>query len=117
MSTPIHEVRVERLGGADVVRVSGEVDLSNSDALGEAIESTSAHDVALDLSELTHIDSAGIRAVDGCYRALEDAGRALVVVVPPDSPAEWIFRVTGFSERLRAGSLDEALAVLRDGSE
>lgn len=114
MSAPIHEVRLERLGGADVVRLAGEVDLSNSNALDEAIEATSAHDVALDLSELVHIDSAGIRAVDRCYRALEDAGRVLVVVVPPDSPAEWIFRISGLSERLRARSLDEALAVLRD---
>lgn len=117
MNAPLHEIRLERLGDADVVRLSGEVDLSNVTALDDAVASTSAHDVALDLTELTYIDSAGIRAVDRCYRSLEDAGRALVVVVPSDSPAEWIFRVTGLSESLRARSLPEALASLRHGRE
>lgn len=116
MTAPIHELRSERVDGVDVVRVSGEIDLSNADALTEALRSTSASSVALELGELTYIDSAGIRAVDEGYRALRAEGRGLAVVVPPDSPAEWIFRVTGLSERLAAPSLAAALAALRDGN-
>ncbi len=115
MSAPIHELRQDRVGDVDVVRASGEIDLSNADALAAALQTTSARRVALELGGLSYIDSAGIRAVDQGYRALHAAGRKLVVVLPPDSPAEWIFKVTGLADGLRARTLDEALALLHDG--
>ena len=112
MSVPIHEVRREQIGEVEVVRVAGEIDLSNAGELVAALEETTQIRVALELAELTYIDSAGIRAVDQGYRVLQAQGRELVVVVPPDSPADWVFRVAGLSERVGAATLDEAL---RDG--
>lgn len=114
MSVPLHEVRVDRVGDVDVVRVTGEIDLSNAGAMVDAVAETASRGVALELSELANLDSAGIRAIDKGIRALQAEGRSLVVVVPESSPARWIFRVTGPSDRLMAGSLPEALAVLRD---
>lgn len=116
MSGLIHEVRSEPFGEVDVVRVSGEIDLSNAEELAAALAGTQRSRVALELGELTYIDSAGIRAVDRGYRALEAEGRRLAVVVPPGSPAEWIFKVTGLAERLVAPTLDDALNRLRDGA-
>ena len=112
MSVPIHEFRREQIGEVEVVRVAGEIDLSNAGELVAALEETTQIRVALELAELTYIDSAGIRAVDQGYRVLRAEGRELVVVVPPDSPADWVFRVAGLSERVVAATLDEAL---RDG--
>jgi anti-anti-sigma factor len=115
MTGPIHDVRHETIGNVEVVHVRGEIDLSNADSLAAVLRGTTAKLVALELAELAYMDSAGIRAVDRGYRRLHDEGRKLVVVVPPDSPAALIFRVTGISHHLRAGSLPEALALLRDG--
>ena len=115
MSVPVHEVRIDRVGDVDVVRVTGEIDLSNADAMVDAVTETASRGVALELSELAYLDSAGIRAIDQGFRTLQAEGRSLVVVVPEGSPAQWIFRVTGLADRLMARSLPEALAVLRDG--
>lgn len=114
MSGPIHEVRRERIGGVEVLHVRGEIDLSNADQLAEALRDTTAKQVVLELAELAYMDSGGIRAVDRGYRSLRNEGRMLRVVLPPESPAAFIFRVTGLSEQLVAGSLPEALAALRD---
>jgi anti-anti-sigma factor len=115
VSGSIHELRRERIGGVEILRVSGEIDLSNADELAEALRGTTAKQVALELAELAYMDSAGIRAVDRGYRSLRSEGRMLQVVLPPDSPAALIFRVSGLSEQLLAGSLPEALAALREG--
>lgn len=115
MSRPIHDVRSERVGEVEVVHVSGEIDLSNAEELDAALRDTTARQVALDLTQLAYMDSAGIRAVDQGYRALRGDGRALAVVLPPDSPAALIFRVTGLSHERVVDSLPEALAALLDG--
>jgi anti-anti-sigma factor len=115
VSAQLHDVRIERVGDSDVVRVKGEVDLSNASALLDAVTGTASRGVALELGELSYLDSAGIRAIDQGYRTLRAEGRSLVVVVPDDSAAQWIFRVTGLAEHLVAQSLPEALAVLREG--
>jgi anti-anti-sigma factor len=115
MTVPIHDLRRTSVGDVDVVHVSGEIDLSNADALTDALCDTTSRRVALELAELAYMDSAGIRAVDRAYRSLRNGGRMLVVVVPEDSPAALIFRVSGVSHHLRAGSLPEALAILREG--
>lgn len=114
MSSQIHELRVESVGDHEVVHVSGEIDLSNAATVLAALDGTASAGVALDLGELAYFDSAGIRAVDQAFRSFEESGRDLVVVVPAESRADWIFRVTGLAPALVAGSLPEALAVLRE---
>ena len=90
------ELEHAQLDGRDVVRVAGEVDLTNVDRVQEALLATRSQEVILDLTGLYFLDSAGIRAVDAAYGALVREGRALKVVAPPDSRAAWTFRVAGF---------------------
>ncbi len=89
-----------QLDGRDVVRVAGEVDLTNVDQVQEALLATRSQVVILDLTGLYFLDSAGIRAVDASYGALVREGRALKIVAAPDSRAAWTFRIAGFPSDL-----------------
>lgn len=100
--------------GVDVVRVVGEVDLTNADAVRDAVEATRAASVVLDLTRVAYIDSSGIRAIDRGHRHLLARQRTLVVVAPPDTAAGWTFRVAGFRPGLVCATLEAALtAALR----
>ena len=90
--------RVERgtVNGIDVVRVSGEVDLSNADlvrdAIGSAIDSDAV--VLVDLSETTYLDSAGIAMMFRLAERLLYNRQELVLVIPPDAPIRAIVNMT-----------------------
>lgn len=98
----------EGRGELDVLDVRGELDLTNADALESALARTHRGTVVLDLSLLVFVDSAGIRTIDLLHRELRDAGRALLVVAPPDSRAAWTFLVAGFDSKLVLDSLEAA---------
>jgi anti-anti-sigma factor len=96
--------------GVDVVRVAGEVDLTNADVLQKAVEGTSTPSVVLDLSSVAYLDSSGIRAIDRGHRQLAAEHRSLFIVSPPDTPADLTFRVAGFRTEMLLASLDAALS-------
>jgi anti-anti-sigma factor len=96
--------------GVLVVRVAGEVDLTNADAMGAAVESTATPAVVLDLSDVTFLDSSGIRAIDSARRRLLSEGRSLLIVSPAGTPSAWTLRVAGFDRELVVESVDAALA-------
>jgi anti-sigma B factor antagonist len=100
---------VEGSEGADIVRLSGELDMANADQLAGALEAASAPRVVLDLEGLAYLDSAGIRAIDRAYRELAESGRVLAVVASRDSRAGWTFRVAGFGAGLVVESLEAGL--------
>jgi anti-sigma B factor antagonist len=57
-------MRSVREGDTHVIRLAGELDLTSSDALEQElrrVELTDAHVIAVDLRELTFIDSMGVR--------------------------------------------------------
>jgi anti-anti-sigma factor len=96
----------ESRGELDVLDVRGELDLTNAGALEDALARTHRRTVVLDLSLLVFVDSAGIRTIDLAHRTLRDSGRTLLVVAPPESRADWTFRIAGFDSSVVLGSLD-----------
>ncbi|MCE5314708.1 MAG: STAS domain-containing protein [Armatimonadota bacterium] len=67
-----------------VVRVIGDVELPNIDALREAIEtavSKTSDGFVIDLSDVGYIDSAGISALVFAYRRINPSGGKLAVVI------------------------------------
>jgi len=105
--------------GVSVLAVEGEVDLTNADALEQAVEEIAAGAVVLDLSRVAYLDSSGIRAIDRGHRHLAREQRPLLIVSPPDSPSDWTFRVAGFDRTTILDSVDAALAAAggRGGEE
>jgi len=82
--------------GTAVVRVAGEIDLSNATHVRDAIVEV-APDlplVVLDLTALEYVDSAGIAML---FRLAERLGyhrQELQLVVPPDSGIRAVIRLT-----------------------
>jgi anti-anti-sigma factor len=82
--------------------LSGEIDLSTVEAVEsgvrEAIDGNNGV-VALDLREVSFLDSSGLRLLLRLHKDLGDAGRRLVVVQGPRRVAR-VFELTGAEAQL-----------------
>jgi anti-sigma B factor antagonist len=94
------EVRRRDGEGEVVVEVRGELDIHSCPALDEVFGGMSSVDrVALDLSGVTFIDSAGLRSILQGQQAVAAAGGALVVRAP-SAPTRRLFEITGLDDVL-----------------
>ena len=86
-----------------VIRVVGELDLASVphiQAAFAAVEADEPDAIAMDLGEVTHLDSTGLRVLlDGARRST-GAGRRFIVVAPPEGPVGRILRLTLLLEHL-----------------
>ena len=85
--------RAKRLGDAHcamrgnvlVASISGEIDLSNAEQMGDEIAQAipdHALAIVLDLTDVDYLDSAGLYVIHGLRKRLEDRGQSLMVVLP-----------------------------------
>jgi anti-sigma B factor antagonist len=98
-------VIVERRGSVQVVRVAGEVDISNAARLEEEVSDAMPNDAAglvLDLTDITYLDSAGIRMLFELAERTEGRRQSLAIVVPSDSLIRHSLTVT---------EVDQAMAM------
>jgi anti-anti-sigma factor len=80
-----------------IAHVTGDIDASNAPRLQTIIlEHTDNQDTGLvvDLSDLTYIDSTGIRLLYEISLRLDHRGQILRVALPPDSPIRRILAIT-----------------------
>lgn len=96
--------------GVEIIRLEGDVDLTNADLVRDAVDATTAERVVLDLSGVTFLDSTAITTLHDGQQRLAAEQRALVVVSPPETPSAWTLRVTGMDGAV-CESLDEALVA------
>jgi anti-anti-sigma factor len=88
----VPEFSVERNPGADVLNVSGEVDLASSPELQALIETTPAGTkLIVDLTQCTYLDSSTLSVL---VRAFKARGPALCLVLPPEARIRRLFAVT-----------------------
>ena len=93
-------------GGSMHIALRGEIDLANAAAVEDQIREAVSHQptaVSVDLTDLTYLDSAGIRILFGLASRLEALRIVLELVVPLDSPTRRLIELSGF----------ESLAALR----
>ncbi|EWT02000.1 anti-anti-sigma factor [Intrasporangium oryzae NRRL B-24470] len=84
-------------GAARLVRVSGEIDLSNAREVMEAIAGAVPDEVAvvfLDLSDTTYLDSTGIAMIFRLAERLGHRRQDLRLVVPTDGPVRAVLDLT-----------------------
>jgi anti-sigma B factor antagonist len=103
---PPFAIRVE--GGRRIVTARGDIDMATASEFRRHVEAATEPIVVIDLTEVTYVDSAGILAVDRSLAALAERHQQVRVVVPPDSPADWTFKVAGFDPGNFFTSVDEA---------
>ena len=112
-------VMVERHGELQVVRLAGEVDISNAGSLEDHISEAVPNDAAglvIDLSDTGYLDSAGIRMLFELGQRLGGRRQPVAVVVPPDSLIRHALAVTELGQAVPMhDSFDAAVEALRTG--
>jgi anti-anti-sigma factor len=92
------DVTFERQGEVVVARLTGEIDMSNAEAIGAAVLEATGNEVlgvVLDLTDVRYLDSAGIYVVFGMRSRLRARGQALRLVIPDGSPVDDALRLAG----------------------
>ncbi|HET6682842.1 MAG TPA: STAS domain-containing protein [Gaiella sp.] len=97
--------------GVEIIRLEGDIDMTNAALVREAVEATTCDSVVLDLSAVTFLDSMAISTLEGGQRRLASERRSLVVVCPPSTPSAWTLRVAGIDRDVVRESLDDALVA------
>jgi anti-anti-sigma factor len=98
----ILEVTTQDSGGHATVSLKGELDLSSVGKVEEELERVEADEpslLVLDLSQLSFLDSTGLRAVVTADERARSNGRRLVIVRGPDA-VQRVFAITRLEERL-----------------
>lgn len=107
------QVSVENLNGWAVLRANGEIDLATVDLLDKAVGNAldeGLNRVIIDLSQVSFMDSTGIRSLLGNSQRVTDSGGELSVVLSGGSVARTL-SVTGVDSLLRIfDTLSEATA-------
>jgi anti-sigma B factor antagonist len=103
-------VTVSRLGGADLVRLAGEIDMANAPAIGQEIAARTAASsaVLIDLTAVSFLDSAGVRLLDTVVGALGERRTPVRLVVPPTGPVRLTLQLCAFREDLLVTDLGAA---------
>lgn len=112
------QVTFARLGGATVVHLSGEIDMANAPAISLAVvrNLTGAGAVLIDLTEVTFLDSAGVRLLDVLVGDLEDHGVPIRFVVDEGGAASKTLELCAFRDDLLATDLNRAADELNSAS-
>jgi anti-sigma B factor antagonist len=106
----ILEVVTEERDGLAHVALKGELDLSTVGKLEDELLRLEGGPrlVVIDMSQLSFLDSTGLRAVVTADERAREAGRRLVIVRGPDA-VQRVFAITRLEERLEM--VDDADAV------
>lgn len=94
-----------------VATLTGEIDLSNADAIETAITEATPNQVLaliLDLSALGYLDSAGIHLIYKLREKLRARGQGLRLVIPADSPTRDALRLAGVVQNVDTSETLEA---------
>jgi anti-anti-sigma factor len=108
-------VAVERHGGVVLARLSGEVDLSNAGAVEDQVTGglAGATAVAVDLSGLSYLDSAGLALLSRLAGRLSGLAGSLRLVVPPDAVVSRTLSISGLASAIPVDeTVEAALAAL-----
>ncbi len=92
-------VDVESRGGRLVLRVRGEIDMTNAPDLLAEMERgvpNGADDVVVDLSETRYLDSVGVRLLFELANRLESRRHKLRVVAPEKTAVRAVLDIAGF---------------------
>lgn len=107
-------------GGPLVATVAGDVDIATAASLSEAVlaalDEAPDRGVVLDFTEVSFMDSSGLRAVLDISRRL-DTGRGGLVLLSPNRPVRKLLSLAGLDERMPiATTLAEAGAILAESA-
>jgi anti-sigma B factor antagonist/stage II sporulation protein AA (anti-sigma F factor antagonist) len=107
----------DRFDDVVVARLSGEVDLSNANAVGDQLRAAipnRALGLVLDLSGTSYLDSSGVSLIFDLADRLRRRQQQLRLVAPADAPLRRILRIVDPGGALPlTDSIDAAVAEIR----
>ena len=96
------EISSEITDTKTIIRIEGEVDVSNASELRDALDTAladGAKEVEADFAEVAYIDSTGIGVLVGAAHRAQESGSVLVVANPQKS-VERVFSLLGVDKDL-----------------
>jgi anti-anti-sigma factor len=115
MTDELARIDSERRDGVSLVRLGGEIDLSNARIVGEHVLEAAGDlgDLIVDLGGLEYLDSSGLALLVRIAERCSLDQRRLCLVVPPGSPARRLLEVSGLANELPvAAGEEEALRLV-----
>jgi anti-sigma B factor antagonist len=97
--SPAFDVSVEHTGGAVVIGLSGELDLSVEQTVQAALDEAGDGQIVIDLRGLTFMDSTGLRLILRADSRCRERHRPLRLV-PGPTPVQRVFELAGVEDRL-----------------
>jgi anti-sigma B factor antagonist len=103
-------VTFSRLGGADLVRLAGEIDVGNALDIGAeiALQTAASRAVLIDLTAVAFLDSAGVRLLDTLVGELGERRTPVRLVVAETGAIRLTLMMCAFRDDLLAGDLASA---------
>ena len=100
MSDQLLAIHLEQLDTSLLVRLSGEIDLSNATEVQHELEHAVQDQprVVIDLAEVEYLDSQGLRLIKKLYDNLRSSGGELQLIAPPDTFARQAFDMARMSD-------------------
>jgi anti-anti-sigma factor len=89
-----------------LVKVSGEVDLATAPELAEVLGQFANGTLRVDLSEVTFLDSSGLRTLVRAHRDARRAGRFMIVCGPLHPLVQQTIEITGLDDVLEFDGRD-----------
>jgi anti-anti-sigma factor len=112
----IARIDLETLDGALVVKIAGEIDLSNADEIRSQVTASVPHQgpgVVLDLTHTTYLDSSGVRLLFELTQRLVTRGQRLALVVTDHALVRRVILLTKLDDAVPMhDTLDDALRSL-----
>ena len=96
------EISSEITDAKAIIRIEGEVDVSNASELRDALDTAladGAKEVEADFTEVAYIDSTGIGVLVGAAHRAQESGSVLVVANPQKN-VERVFTLLGVDKDL-----------------
>jgi anti-anti-sigma factor len=91
---------VERSADRWILRVTGEIDISNARDVAATVEDlmpNGTETLVIDLSGTTYLDSAGVHLLFVLTQRLQTRRQELMLVVPQDAPVRAVLELTGLT--------------------
>jgi anti-anti-sigma factor len=106
MTEPLAEVTLVPKDDGPLIRVTGEVDMANADAIGRQIREAAdtASPATLDLGPVTFFDSSALHMLQQLSGEFDRGGGRLTVIVAPDSIVGRLLAITHLDDYLHIGA-------------
>jgi anti-anti-sigma factor len=102
------QIDVRRDGETPVVRICGDIDISNAHELREALERMGTPPaLAIDMTDVQFIDSTGLNAIAQYGRGMLESGNTVYLIITR-APLRKIFEITSLDQHFTVlNSLDD----------